>query len=207
MASIPSTALWHFRLGHASLPLISKLSSQIPYVSDQKNGICDVRSFAIQRRSNFPISSNKSSNPFDLVHMDIWGSYSVPYIHNHHYFLTVVDNFIRYTWVILLKGKYEVQQCVQNFVILIENQFGCTIKSIRTDNGPEFILPKFYNSKGILHQTSCVSSTKCKGREEAPAHLKCSQSTPFSFSTTKEILDLCNSAGCFHYQQGSHQGS
>jgi hypothetical protein len=37
---------------------------------------------------------------------------------------------------------------------------------VRTDNGPEFIMPSFYQSKGILHQTSCVESPQQNGRVE-----------------------------------------
>lgn len=44
-----------------------------------------------------------------------------------------------------------MQQQVQNEVILVENQFGCTVKAIiRTDNGLEFILPKFYISTVLI---------------------------------------------------------
>lgn len=158
--SIPSTALWHFRLGHAFMPLIDKLSSQIPCVNVSKSGVCDVFYFAKQRRNNFVVSKSRASKAFDLLHMDIWGPYSIPSVHNHRYFLTVVDDFSRFTCVMLLKGNYEVQQHVQNFILLVENQF------VRTDNGPEFHLPKFYNSKGISHQTSCVATPQQNARIE-----------------------------------------
>jgi hypothetical protein len=32
---------------------------------------------------------------------------------------------------------------------MIEKQFDCHVKTIRTDNGPEFLMPEFYASKGI----------------------------------------------------------
>jgi hypothetical protein len=32
------------------------------------------------------------------------------------------------------------------------------VKAIRSDNGPEFLMTDFFNSKGILHQTSCVET-------------------------------------------------
>jgi hypothetical protein len=55
--------------------------------------------------------------------MDIWGPSSKVSIHGHKYFLTIVDDYSRYTWVVLLKSKAEVQTHVKNFVALIENQF------------------------------------------------------------------------------------
>ena len=88
--------------------------------------------------------------------MDIWGPFSKSSIHGHRYFLTVLDDFSRYTWMVLLKSKSEGKTHVQNFINLIENQFETKIKCIRSDNGPEFFLKEFFSSKGIIHQTSCV---------------------------------------------------
>ena len=79
-------------------------------------------------------------------------------MHGHRYFLTVVDDYSRHTWLFLLKHKYEVASCIKRFITLVENQFSCTVKAIRTDNGSEFNLQSFYQLKGILHQTSCVAT-------------------------------------------------
>ena len=43
---------------------------------------------------------------------------------------------------------------------MVVTQFHTNIKVIRTDNGPEFSLPSFYASKGILHQLSCVETSQ-----------------------------------------------
>jgi hypothetical protein len=55
-------------------------------------------------------------------------------------FLTIVDDYSRFTWVILWKGKYEVASQVQSFINLVENQFESKVKILRSDNGPEFFL-------------------------------------------------------------------
>ena len=39
-------------------------------------------------------------------------------------------------------------------------------KTIRTDNGSEFLLPAFYASKGIIHQKSCVETPQQNARVE-----------------------------------------
>jgi len=36
---------------------------------------------------------------FDLIHVDIWGPYFVPSFEGHGYFLTIVDDFSRFTWI------------------------------------------------------------------------------------------------------------
>ena len=47
---------------------------------------------------------------------------------------------------------------IQSFYNLILTQFKLLIKVIRSDNGPEFALISFYDSKGIIHQLSCVET-------------------------------------------------
>ncbi|RDX88759.1 hypothetical protein CR513_29602, partial [Mucuna pruriens] len=42
-----------------------------------------------------------------MLHIDIWGHYSLPSIHKHKYFLTIVDDHNRFTWVTLLKGNFK----------------------------------------------------------------------------------------------------
>jgi hypothetical protein len=80
--------------------------------------------------------------------------------------LTAVDDYSRFTWVILLKSKSEVSMLVQQFFIMIKKQFNTIVKCIRTDNGPEFLIPSFYAKKGIIHQTSCVENPQQNGRVE-----------------------------------------
>lgn len=163
---IPQSALWHFRLGHAPITLIQKLKIQVPSIDYNKTGVCDMSQFAKQRRATFSPSFSNASRPLALIHMDIWGPYSTTSVHGHRYFLTIVDDYSRFTWLILLKGKYEVQQAVQDFVLMIENQLEKKVQKIRSDNGPKFSLPKFYASKGIIHQKSCVSTPQQNARVE-----------------------------------------
>ena len=80
--------------------------------------------------------------------------------------MTIVDDFSRYTWVVLLKSKSEVKMHVQNFIALIENQFDSKIKCIRSDNGPKFFLKDSFATKGIIHHTSYVYTPQQNGHVE-----------------------------------------
>jgi hypothetical protein len=114
----------------------------------------------------FNINNNKALHCYDLLHIDIWGPISTSSIHGHSYFLTIVDDCSKFTWVVLMKHKSETRQKIIDFITLNENQHKTTVKVIRSDDGPEFIMPKFYASKGIIHQTSCVETPQQNARVE-----------------------------------------
>ena len=135
VCTISSSNLWHYRLGHLSGNRLNILHEQFPFIPNHFNENCDICHFAKQRKLPYCPSSNRASKVFDLVHMDIWGPFSKVSIHGEKYFLTIVDDYSRYTWVVLLKSKSEVKTHVQNFIALIENQFDSKIKCIRSNNG------------------------------------------------------------------------
>jgi len=95
--------------------------------------------------------------------MDIWGPCSIISIHGFKYFLTIVDDFSRYTWVILMHTKSEVRTHVTSFISYVENHFQTTVKIIRSDNGAEFAMTNFFSSKGIIHQKTCIETPEQNG--------------------------------------------
>ena len=81
---------------------------------------------------------------------------STPTLDGFKYFLTIVDDATRATWLFLMKSKSKVKPLFHSFYTMIATQFGLTIKAIRIDNAKEFNMLDFFNSHGIIHQHSCV---------------------------------------------------
>ena len=142
------------------------MTSLIPSLIVDHKATCDICHFAKQKQLPFSSSVSIASSKFQLLHFDIWGPLSIPSVHNHIYFLTILDDYSRFVWIILLKNKSEVSQHVKNFITLIENQYHITPQTVRSDNGPEFLLNSFYASKGIFHHKSCVETPQQNGRVE-----------------------------------------
>nr|KYP65704.1 Retrovirus-related Pol polyprotein from transposon TNT 1-94 [Cajanus cajan] len=157
-ATTSSFDLWHYRLGHPSHVVLQIVKSHFPYVTYNKNITCDYCYFGKQARLPFPTSTSKSLSFFDLVHMDIWGPLAIPTIHGHKYFLTIVDDYSRHTWIYFMKSKGETRNLIQNFISYVQTQFTKHIKVIRSDNGVEFAMDQLYATYGIVHQTSCVET-------------------------------------------------
>jgi hypothetical protein len=159
-----SSFLWHLRLGHLSDKGLQAVSRQFPFVPSKNNmSSCDSCHFAKQRKLPFPHSMSKSNAPFDILHADLWGPYSTISLQGHKYFLTLVDDYSRFTWVIFLKSKDETRKSLIHFVAYIENQFHTTLKCLRSDNGTEFSMGDFFLSKGIIHQKTCVETPQQNG--------------------------------------------
>jgi hypothetical protein len=150
--------VWHFRLGHLPQFRLSLLYDVLPSITCNSTTVCTVCPLARQRRLSFPISSSVSSSIFDLIHVDIWGPFSVHSINGSSFFLTIVDDFSRFTWVYLLQSKAQVRNLIQSFYHFIKTQFQLRIKVVRSDHGAEFFMPNFYSAKGIIHQLSCVET-------------------------------------------------
>jgi hypothetical protein len=152
------------RFGHSSFEKLNDINKVFPFVSVQKTSLpCDICFYAKQKRLPFSLSKSISANIFDLVHMDIWGPLSIPSISGFKYFLTIVDDKSRFTWIYLMKLKSETPTLIQNFVKMVHTQFNTKIKCIRSDNGHEFKLSNFYHDHGIVHQNSCVATPQQNG--------------------------------------------
>jgi len=104
-----------------------------------------------------------------LIHYDIWGAYRVSSLCGAQYFLTIVDEASRATWVYLMREKGEALTLLQNFVIMVQTQFRRDVKIILSDNGLEFLsgsTKQFYLQKDIIHHTSCTDTPQQNGRVE-----------------------------------------
>jgi len=69
-----------------------------------------------------------------------------------------MDDFSRSTETQLLSSKSNALQTLKAFIAMVENQFQTTVKTVRTDNGLEFVNTEttiFFQTKGTIHQKTC----------------------------------------------------
>lgn len=156
---------WHSRLGHPANQALNVLKSRLN-LDNEPLPPCEICHRAKQSREQFQISQNVTTKIGELVHLDVCGPYRLATIDGYKYFLTIIDDFSNATWVYLLKSKDEVFNCFLTFANILLNQFDVQVKTVRSDNGTEFVnnkMKSFFESKGILHQTSCVHTPQQKG--------------------------------------------
>ncbi|WVZ22773.1 hypothetical protein V8G54_001317 [Vigna mungo] len=154
--------IWHNRLGHLSDQRLKVLKQTYPFIKYRLDN-CNACHIAKRKKLPFPSHHFVSSNAFDLIHIDIWGPCSTAFIHSHRYFLTIVDDHTRYTWVHLMHAKSETRTHIQNFISYVKTQFQTNINIIWSDNEPEFSMHDYFSSQGIIHQTSCNETPQQNG--------------------------------------------
>lgn len=81
------TSLWHARLGHPSNKTLQHISTlfKCNFYFD-KLSCCDICHKSKQCGHSFKHRNNKASEPFALIHCDLWGKYHTP-THNGSHFL------------------------------------------------------------------------------------------------------------------------
>ncbi|KAF7820465.1 Retrovirus-related Pol polyprotein from transposon TNT 1-94 [Senna tora] len=133
--TLPKTCTWHNRLGHCPFPVLEQIET-IKLNKEDFPSTCDVCHYAKQQRTSFNKSLTRSECIFDLLHVDLWGPYKEKCIFtNAIYFLTIVDDHSRTTWVFLVQHKHLVPQLLDNFITMAQTQYNKAVKAIRTDRG------------------------------------------------------------------------
>jgi len=151
------SAVWHKRLGHTSFSRIDMLTDVLGISKQRNKGVihCDICQRAKQKKLSYPNRNNLCSASFDLLHIDVWGPFSEPTVEGFRYFLTIVDDHTRVTWVYLLRLKSDVLTVFPEFLQMVETQFDKRVRCVRSDNAPELKFTELYRRLGIIPYHSC----------------------------------------------------
>ena len=121
VSSVPSFALWHARLGHASSFRVQQLASRglLGLVSIEN---FDCVSCQLGKQPVLPFNANESitTDIFYLIHSDVWGPSSIFNIGGSRYFIIFVDDYSCYNWIFNMKHRSELLQVYSNFAKMVE---------------------------------------------------------------------------------------
>ena len=108
----------------------------------------------------------QTSRPLELLHIDLMGPARVLSLSGKRYILVVMDDFTRYTWVVLLKDKVEAPEKMIHLCKKLQVEKGIVIARIRSDRGREFEntkLATFYNDQGTHQEFSSPKTPQQNG--------------------------------------------
>lgn len=77
--------MWNYRLGYTFFQSTNKIQMHCPFVNVMTHLGCYICPKAKEKRNVFPNHINSSKRPFELIHIDVWGPYSIDAIENFCY--------------------------------------------------------------------------------------------------------------------------
>lgn len=131
------TNLWHQRLRHLNFRNLTRLSKKgivkdHPKLSKVDNLICKSCQMGKQIRvSHKKVISIRTTRSLELLYMDLAGPTRTESLGGKKYFMVVVNDFSRYTWVSFLRGKSEAFNEFLNIYKWIQVEKDLTIKRIQ----------------------------------------------------------------------------
>ena len=110
----------------------------------------------------------KKEARLELVHTDVCEMLELS-LGGARYYLSFIDDTTRKVWVYPLKSKSDTFSTFQKFVSLVENQTGQKLKSLRSDNGGEYLSKAFQDycdAKGIKRELTTPYTPSQNGTAE-----------------------------------------
>ena len=111
----------------------------------------------------------KATQLVELIHSNICGPMNVKACHGASYFLTFIDDYMRYGYILLIAHRYEALDCFKRFVAEVENRHEKSLKALRTNRGREYLSNQFKDlceEKGIRRQLTISNTSQQNGVAE-----------------------------------------
>nr|GEV96083.1 zinc finger, CCHC-type [Tanacetum cinerariifolium] len=161
--SLSKSKLWHAKLGyvhHKRMRDMSKMS--LIHAFDMTHESCKTCMLTKITRQPFK-SVNWESKVLDLIHSDLCDFHANPSLGHNKYVITFIDNASKYCYVYLLHAKHEALDKFKIYKQEVELQRQDLIKVLRTDRGGKYYDPVYFQSAGIIHQTTAPYTPQQNG--------------------------------------------
>lgn len=106
--------------------------------------VCQSCLVAKETRKPFPHSVHwRADEALELVHVDLCGPITAVTAGGNQYYMLLIDDCTRWSFVYMLKSKDQVVEVFIRFKAEVENATGNYIKVLRSDRGGEFLARAF----------------------------------------------------------------
>ena len=107
LSKMNQTFLWHLRLGHINLKRIQRLVQNGPLGSLEVEALPICESYLEGKMTKRPISTKgyREKELLELVHSDLCGPMTVQAGGGFEYFITFIDDYLRYGYIYLMRRK------------------------------------------------------------------------------------------------------
>nr|GFA02775.1 zinc finger, CCHC-type [Tanacetum cinerariifolium] len=165
-STVVNTSLWHARLGHVNYKRMLEMSKDdlVPVVDEntKKYTTCMLTNITRQLFK----SITRKSIILELVHSDLCDFHATPSLGNKKYVITFIDDASRFCYVYLLHAKDEALDKFRIYKTEVELQQNDLIKTLPIDRDGEYYDHVFFQSIGIIHETTSPYTPQQNGVAE-----------------------------------------
>jgi hypothetical protein len=172
--------LWHRRLGHAGFETLAKMAEgnlvggvgvTAAAFRERKTVVCEPCIQGKHTRAPFPKESTSppSTEPLQLVHMDVCGPMPVASKGGKRYLATYLDDYSRLSVVEPIASKSDIVATTQAVFARLELQTGKKVKAIQTDRGGEYVnkdMAALLGKRGTVQRTTAWNAPEQNGAAE-----------------------------------------
>ena len=131
------------KVGHIGFGNIAKIRTKevvrdLPKIIVPLNSVCIYCQHGKQSRASFKMKEHMTSHLMEIIPTDLCGPTKTKILQGDHYFMFLIDDYTRMTWVAFFKEKSEAFEKFKIFKAMAENESGVKIKHLSSYNGGEF---------------------------------------------------------------------
>src|SRR5258706_1375676 len=78
-------------------------------------------------------SLTRATKPLERIFSDLSGKAPIPSLGRSFYYISFIDDFIRFAWIYFLKEKSQAVAAIKDFINMVENQTSYVIQLFRSD--------------------------------------------------------------------------
>ena len=99
-----------------------------PNIMKPPNHVCIHYLHGNKTRTILKVKEHTTSQPLEIIHIDLCGPTRTKRFQGEHYFMLLIDDYTRMTWVTFLKEKSESFMNFKSFKAPVENEENIKIK-------------------------------------------------------------------------------
>lgn len=172
-AAVADIRTWHERMGHINVRSLKDLELKELVdgvrIKDSGEFVCESCKLSKSHKLPFKKEVVRSTRPGEMFHSDVCGPMQETSLGGARYYVTFIDDATSFRHVYCIKHKSDVVERLIAFEKLIRNRFGRSMKTLRSDNGLEYVnsqLKSFLESKGIVHERTAPYTPEQNGKAE-----------------------------------------
>ncbi|GJU02159.1 zinc finger, CCHC-type containing protein [Tanacetum coccineum] len=165
-SKLNDSILWHARLSHVYFKRMQDMFKDGLILTFDID-IEKCKTCMLNKITKKPFQNVKrETKVLELIHSDLCDLHATPSLGNKKYFVTFIDDSSRFCYAYLLHSKDEALDKFKVFKTDVELQQGSQIKRFRIDRGGEYMDTLYFQSVGIIHETTAPYTPQQNGISE-----------------------------------------